>query len=563
MSIQKNVAGQRLHWIMVDATDFATPEAGINTTNQYLKDNGGWSTCSNTESEMSSGLYRITLAATETNAAVVTYKFTGAGCAKQFITVYPEAGYAAGVSDIISTLAGTVGGKITSILEDTKTTIPATLSDLNSGLDVIFNQVASILVDTNATLQNQVASILEDTKTTIPATLSDVNSGLDLVFNRVASILIDTSSTLLNLETSTVNYTSQTLSTVDAAVVTTIGNKITSILTDTNATLQNQIASILVDTNATLQNQVASILEDTKTTIPDTLSDLNSGLDLTFTRVQSILVDSGSTLLNLATSTVNYASQVLSTVDAAVVTTIGNKITSILTDTGATLDSAIQDILTNQTVMDGELQSILADTNTMDSRTTSIVNQTSQILSTIDAPVTNYLTSILEDTKTTIPATLSDLNSGLDLTFTRVQSILVDTGSTLLNLETSTVNYASQALSTIDAGIVTTIGNKITSILVDTGSTLNNLGTSIVEDTSKIASSLTATLPDSIWDEAMEAGYTAREYMRLMAACLFGKTSGGGTGTVTFRDTADGINRIVATVDVNKNRTGVVLDDTV
>jgi hypothetical protein len=68
---------------------------------------------------------------------------------------------------------------------------------------------------------------------------------------------------------------------------------------------------------------------------------------------------------------------------------------------------------------------------------------------------------------------------------------------------------------------------------------------------------------DDVWDEAVEAGYTAREYMRLMAACLFGKTSGGGTGTVTFRDTADGINRIVATVDANKNRTGVVLDDTV
>lgn len=40
MTIQKNVASQRLHFLMVDATDFATPETGVNTTNQYCKDNG-------------------------------------------------------------------------------------------------------------------------------------------------------------------------------------------------------------------------------------------------------------------------------------------------------------------------------------------------------------------------------------------------------------------------------------------------------------------------------------------------------------------------------------------
>lgn len=55
---------------------------------------------------------------------------------------------------------------------------------------------------------------------------------------------------------------------------------------------------------------------------------------------------------------------------------------------------------------------------------------------------------------------------------------------------------------------------------------------------------------------------TVREAMRLMLAALCGKASGLATATATYRDTNDGTDRIVATVDADGNRTAVTLDDT-
>lgn len=53
----------------------------------------------------------------------------------------------------------------------------------------------------------------------------------------------------------------------------------------------------------------------------------------------------------------------------------------------------------------------------------------------------------------------------------------------------------------------------------------------------------------------VEGAYDEIEALRLMLAVLVGKSSGGGTATITFRDTADGIDRVIATVDANGNRT--------
>lgn len=54
--------------------------------------------------------------------------------------------------------------------------------------------------------------------------------------------------------------------------------------------------------------------------------------------------------------------------------------------------------------------------------------------------------------------------------------------------------------------------------------------------------------------------YDLQEMMRIMFAVLSGKSAGGGTPTLTFRDGADSKNRIAATVDANGNRIDVTLD---
>lgn len=63
------------------------------------------------------------------------------------------------------------------------------------------------------------------------------------------------------------------------------------------------------------------------------------------------------------------------------------------------------------------------------------------------------------------------------------------------------------------------------------------------------------------WTTEIETGMTALQAIRIIAAAVAGKVSGGGTTTITFRNAvADGKNRIVATVDDDGNRTAITYD---
>lgn len=62
-------------------------------------------------------------------------------------------------------------------------------------------------------------------------------------------------------------------------------------------------------------------------------------------------------------------------------------------------------------------------------------------------------------------------------------------------------------------------------------------------------------------EEDIETGLTMRQALRLITAAVGGEVSGGGTTTITFRNAvADSADRIVATVDVNGNRTAISYD---
>jgi len=83
--------------------------------------------------------------------------------------------------------------------------------------------------------------------------------------------------------------------------------------------------------------------------------------------------------------------------------------------------------------------------------------------------------------------------------------------------------------------------------------TVNNVG-------DKTGYSLSSAGVDAIIDEVIEGSMTLRQALRIFLSALAGKSSGGGTNTITFRDLADSKNRITATVDSNGNRTAVTLD---
>ena len=68
-----------------------------------------------------------------------------------------------------------------------------------------------------------------------------------------------------------------------------------------------------------------------------------------------------------------------------------------------------------------------------------------------------------------------------------------------------------------------------------------------------------AEIADAILDEVVVGSYTLRQLVKVMAAALAGKATGGGTTSVTFRGVDDTSDVIVATVDANGNRSAVTL----
>lgn len=67
-------------------------------------------------------------------------------------------------------------------------------------------------------------------------------------------------------------------------------------------------------------------------------------------------------------------------------------------------------------------------------------------------------------------------------------------------------------------------------------------------------------IANNVWDDQTEGGLTFRQLYKILCAVQFGKSSGGGTFTVTFRDVGDTKDRVVATVTQDGNRVGVTLN---
>lgn len=103
------------------------------------------------------------------------------------------------------------------------------------------------------------------------------------------------------------------------------------------------------------------------------------------------------------------------------------------------------------------------------------------------------------------------------------------------------------ALSTV-SGLVDDLESRLTATRAGY---LDNLNSGVT---------LTAGAIDAIVDEVIEGSTTLRQALRLILATAAGKSAGGGTSTVTFRDMADSKNRISASVDANGNRTSVTRD---
>lgn len=115
----------------------------------------------------------------------------------------------------------------------------------------------------------------------------------------------------------------------------------------------------------------------------------------------------------------------------------------------------------------------------------------------------------------------------------------------------------------IDELAAANLPTDISNVKTDTAAILTDTGTDgvVVAAASKTGYALSNAGVDAILDEIIEGTHSMRELMRLFAAMLVGKVSGGGTATITFRDIDDTKDRIVMTVTDVGNRTALVLTE--
>jgi hypothetical protein len=85
--ITKNASFSNFEFLMVDATDHATPETGLTVTGTRSIDGGAFAGVTGAIAEVGSGIYQIDLAAADTNGDVITYKFASTGAADTFVTI--------------------------------------------------------------------------------------------------------------------------------------------------------------------------------------------------------------------------------------------------------------------------------------------------------------------------------------------------------------------------------------------------------------------------------------------------------------------------------------------
>ena len=129
----------------------------------------------------------------------------------------------------------------------------------------------------------------------------------------------------------------------------------------------------------------------------------------------------------------------------------------------------------------------------------------------------------------------------------------MDTNSTKMAPSQTLNDYKATGFSTHNAAAVKTAieaaGSSLALILADTG-------TSIPADIAALNDITVADIIAGISDGTLDL----QEMMRIILAATAGKSSGGGTVTLVFRDAADSKARITATVDANGNRTAMTLD---
>lgn len=184
---------------------------------------------------------------------------------------------------------------------------------------------------------------------------------------------------------------------------------------------------------------------------------------------------------------------------------------------------------------------------------------------TVDiATVTNQFDSLATQASVN---TIDDLlDSEIGTLTTNVAAILADTGTD--GVVVNAAGLATDAVTEIQSGLATAASiaalNNLSAAQVNT-----EVDTALADYDAPTKAELDAGLAAlndisvaDILAGVIEGSITLKGALRLALSALTGKASGGGTTTISFRDTDDTKARITATVDSSGNRTAVTRDIT-
>lgn len=168
------------------------------------------------------------------------------------------------------------------------------------------------------------------------------------------------------------------------------------------------------------------------------------------------------------------------------------------------------------------------------------------------------------------PADASDIAASFSTVNTKLDTIDDFLDTEIAAIKAKTDNLPTDPADASDiAGAFTTVNTKLDTIddFLDTEiaaikAKTDNLPTDPADasDIAALFGALNNVSVANILAGVIEGSLTLKDVLRLILAANAGKSSGGGTTTVTFRDNADTKNRISATVNSSGNRTAVTLD---
>jgi len=173
-----------------------------------------------------------------------------------------------------------------------------------------------------------------------------------------------------------------------------------------------------------------------------------------------------------------------------------------------------------------------------------------------------------------VTVTTNNDKTGYALSAAAIQAIWDALTSALITVGSIGKKLADWAVGTIDTytGNTKQTGDNYTRLGTPAGASVSADIAAAKVDTAAIlldtgtdgvvlkAAGLNADAVDEILDEVVEGSVTLRHAIKIFLAALAGKSTGGGTTTLIFRDNADAKARITATVDANGNRTAMTLD---